>query len=128
MAYDIDPRELAFVKTHSGVSRDQAAMVLRALAALHNVMGGVHPPDPDVDVTALRAKYPDLLRPAKTDAGFLSHLLEATFAQLETGLPVATVVRVLVAMNEYMAKQGWIDREDLEAYRAWATEWIEGER
>jgi hypothetical protein len=112
----------------SGATRATVDRILDAQLTLLIALGIAHGDEDDAARGAkLRTKYPELLRRSvvetagRTSETPLTHELEATIVQLETGESARTVVDVIAAHLDVMQL---IDSKAYAEYRDWAAKWV----
>ena len=113
--------EVDRVAAETGVDREAVAKILQAQLDLL-MAWGIASPDDEGRGAALLAKYPDLLRDARLTGSRddpRTFEVEATIAQRESGASLQDIVEVLARSDvTHMT-------DNVEAYREWASEWIE---
>lgn len=114
------------IAARAGISRGLVDRILWARTAFQFAIG-IASPDDDGIGPKIRAKYPDLLRRSVSETAGRSpetpvtHELEATIVQLESGCSASAVVAVIAAEDEI---RGVVEPEQTAAYRAWSARWV----
>jgi hypothetical protein len=108
--------EVKAIVAATGLPVESVASAVSAHYRLVDALGLVDPPDL-YDGLALRQKYPELIRPSVVGSGHTAYELESTVIQLETGLPVKTVVEIVASLEK-------LQTGDCEAYLTWARGWL----